>query len=950
MNSPSADYPEREARLDELIAAFLEAVEAGHPPDRDAWLAQHPDLADELRAFFANHDRMAEVGDRFRAAGPGKADPAENPTTAPTDKPVDVALGQVRSFGDYELLEEIARGGMGVVYKARQVSLDRIVALKMILAGQLADAEDVARFRREAQTAAALQHPHIVAIHEVGEHDGQHYFSMDYVAGPSLADRLRDGPLPPSQAACYIEAVARAIDYAHGRGVLHRDLKPANILLDEHGQPRVTDFGLARRIDRDQRLTATGAVVGTPSYMPPEQASGRAGRVGPASDVYALGAVLYELVTGIPPFRAVTPLDTLLLVLEAEPVAPRLLNRGIRRDLETIILKCLAKEPAKRYASAAALADDLKAFQEGRPITARRPSIPERVGIWLSRQGRTFKVAAAAVAVAAVALLIVFLIRDWHQQTGLGWVEIATPGPALRAEVLAEDGTTLVVPPFTAPTEQPLALPEGNYRVRLSAPYLLSESFRLSVRRGKAENCTADLSKRRPADPLPSCGVFDFVPRGNGHDVVNAVRDDTLNRYDGTTGRLQWSVTLGADDRPTDAAKAGGDRPTDDRPRSSFFATSWGASEKALLPWPAARLLQPCRDLDGDGVPDLVWVSSPSGKHPFAHRQRGAILLALSGKDGKFLWRFPPEGDPNPRGQAVWFHAPGKGDDVPLILTAPAEVVDARTGRSVGRFPFQQPPSPGPVAVELHDRTVRAVSVPAGRTLWEHALPDEPVWGSFVPARKPVPQNAEEPAPRGEMGWVPAYPGSGYLRGPLAIDFDGDGRREVIVPDEYGAISVLDGVSGAVRWRSTRAVSRPYGGRACLAPRDRPSCGPPDALPAPPGCWSDRTWTAMGAATCSWPTRWPTLRSCPPATPTVVMLRPWEAPTCSSATSIRVGREPSTPMCGCRHCRARRESPCGSPISPFPDFAPAKWGWASPSSYGKRCRAAGRGWSCRATR
>jgi serine/threonine-protein kinase len=274
-------------------------------------------------------------------------------------------------FGDYELLEEIARGGMGVVYRARQVSLDRVVALKMIVGGELASPADVQRFRNEAQAAAGLRHPNIVAIHEVGEHEGRHYFSMDYVAGPTLAEVVRAHPLPAERAAGYVRAVAQAVQHAHDRNILHRDLKPANVLIDADDRPRVTDFGLARRVEGDRRLTGTGQVLGTPAYMPPEQASGKHGAVGPASDVYALGAVLYELVTGRPPFQAETPLDTLLQVLESEPVPPRMLNPGVPGDLETVCLKCLHKEPRRRYPSAAALADDLGRFLRKEPVLAR---------------------------------------------------------------------------------------------------------------------------------------------------------------------------------------------------------------------------------------------------------------------------------------------------------------------------------------------------------------------------------------------------------------------------------------------------------------------------------------------------------------------------------------------------------------------------------------------------
>jgi eukaryotic-like serine/threonine-protein kinase len=294
--------------------------------------------------------------------------------------------GLGKRFGNYELLEEIGRGGMGIVWKARQVGLGRVVALKMILTGELASPDDIERFRNESRAAAALDHPNIVAVHEVGEHGGQPYFSMDFVAGRSLADVVREGPLPASRAAEYIRAVAAAVQHAHDKGILHRDLKPANILIGAEDQPRVMDFGLARPITGSAGLTGTGQVLGSPPYMPPEQASGRKGGLTPASDVYALGAVLYELLTGRPPFQAETPLDTLLLVLETEPVAPRLLNPRMLRDLETICLKCLHKDPKKRYASASALAEELGCFLRGEPIQARPVSFVERAWRWCKRK------------------------------------------------------------------------------------------------------------------------------------------------------------------------------------------------------------------------------------------------------------------------------------------------------------------------------------------------------------------------------------------------------------------------------------------------------------------------------------------------------------------------------------------------------------------------------------
>ena len=293
---------------------------------------------------------------------------------------------RIQYFGDYEILREIARGGMGVVFRARQISLNRPVAIKMILAGQLADETDIRRFHTEAEAAANLDHPGIVPIYEVGQHQGQHYFSMGYVEGQSLSHRLADGPLPSREAAGLIRRVCEAIEYAHQHGVIHRDLKPANILLDKTGNPRVTDFGLAKKIQGDSGLTGSGQIMGTPSYMPPEQAGGKRGEVGPAADVYALGATLYALVTGRPPFQAATAMDTVNQVVSDDPIPPRRLNASIPRDLETICLKCLEKGPSRRYPTAAALAADLGRYLMGEPILARPVARVERAVKWARRK------------------------------------------------------------------------------------------------------------------------------------------------------------------------------------------------------------------------------------------------------------------------------------------------------------------------------------------------------------------------------------------------------------------------------------------------------------------------------------------------------------------------------------------------------------------------------------
>jgi hypothetical protein len=282
------------------------------------------------------------------------------------------------------LLGEVGRGGMGVVYKAMDTSLDRVVAVKMVLSGNLSEPDELARFRTEATAAARLQHPHIVKVHRVGVHDGRHFYVMDFIDGPSLAHSLHDGPLPGKAAARHLVTVARAIQHAHDHGVLHRDLKPGNILLDADGQPHVTDFGLAKQMASDSGHTRTGALLGTPSYMAPEQASGSK-ELTPATDVYGLGALLYELITARPPFRGETAYDTVMQVLHNDPAPPRLLNPRIDRDLETICLKCLAKAPRDRYASAEGLARDLERYLAGESIEARSLNMLDYVGRALER-------------------------------------------------------------------------------------------------------------------------------------------------------------------------------------------------------------------------------------------------------------------------------------------------------------------------------------------------------------------------------------------------------------------------------------------------------------------------------------------------------------------------------------------------------------------------------------
>jgi serine/threonine protein kinase/formylglycine-generating enzyme required for sulfatase activity len=407
MSSTPHEPSSGEERVNEVIAAYLQAIERGGIPDQEKLLADHPDIAAELKSFFANRECFQQ------AAGELVQRPAsdtDEPTLTLDEWGVPPPKDVIRYFGDYELLEEIARGGMGVVFKARQVTLNRIVAVKMILSGLLASPEDVERFHTEAEAAAKLDHPGIVPIYEVGQHEGQHYFSMGFVDGQSLSARVAQGPLPAREAAELVRTVAEAVQYAHNKGVIHRDLKPGNVLLDQQGNPRITDFGLAKLTESHSDLTGTGQILGTPGYMPPEQAAAQAGAVGKLSDIYSLGAILYSLLTGRPPFQAANPLETLLQVQKQDPVPPERLNPNIPLDLDTIVLKCLDKAPSRRYASARALAEELQRYLAGRPILARPVGRLEYFWRWCRRE----PVIASLSAAVAVALIVGSIVSGYY--------------------------------------------------------------------------------------------------------------------------------------------------------------------------------------------------------------------------------------------------------------------------------------------------------------------------------------------------------------------------------------------------------------------------------------------------------------------------------------------------------------------------------------------------------
>ncbi|MBL9139372.1 MAG: protein kinase [Verrucomicrobiales bacterium] len=432
-------------------------------------------------------------------------------------------------LGDYLLEEQLGHGGMGVIYRARQISLDRIVAVKLLLLGRYSSVESLKRFRREAQAAASLRHPNIVSVFEVGETDGQPFLALEYVDGQSLSDVLRQGPVAPLRAAEFARVVAEAIHYAHTQGVLHRDIKPSNVLVDVFGQVRLTDFGLAKKLDGSGDMTVTGELLGSPNYLSPEQAEGRNAEVGPASDVYGVGALLYELLTGRPPFMAQSIQDTLLHIRDTDPVPPTTLNPALPPDLNTIALKCLEKAPAKRYASAHELAEDLSRFLRHEPITARPTPAWERTVKWIrrdrARAALVVTIAGSLIALTAASLWISYRIARARQETEMANRELARNLFVREwndAEHFVDDGKTTPALTWFA---RVLRRDPSNH---VAATRLLS--------------LLGDLTFSTPAAaPLVHTGAVltaDFSP--DGRSLLTASADGQVRRWDWRTEVPPW--------------------------------------------------------------------------------------------------------------------------------------------------------------------------------------------------------------------------------------------------------------------------------------------------------------------------------------------------------------------------------------------------------------------------
>ena len=433
--------PDSAAAIVGILDRYLADLQAGIAPDRGELLAAHPELAAQLEACLAGIDFV------HRAAGPAAEEPA--------------------ALGEFRIIRELGRGGMGVVYEAEQTSLRRRVALKVLRFGVGADEEAMQRFRREAETVARLHHTNIVPIFAVGCERGVHYYAMQFIEGRSLADVLDESqrtgrPLAAEDVARWGLEAAEALAHAHQRRVIHRDIKPSNLLIDAEGVVWLTDFGLAKRAD-EVTLTLSGALMGTPRYMSPEQAEAMKRPVDHRTDLYSLGASLYELATGRPVFNSSTPHGVVIQILTEEPPRPRQIRPELPRDLETIILSCLAKDPTQRYQTAQALADDLRALLEGRPIQARRVPLVERCVRYVRKRQKTL--GRGSLVVAATTLLIVGSFLGWrfYSDWRLGRVVLSTDGPPLTAQVLARSGDEPIGEPFAVGTRT--VLPPAGERV-----------------------------------------------------------------------------------------------------------------------------------------------------------------------------------------------------------------------------------------------------------------------------------------------------------------------------------------------------------------------------------------------------------------------------------------------------------------------------------------------------
>ncbi len=577
------------AEMLRILDHHMADLKAGRAVSRAELVALHPHLASQLDACLAGLEFIHG-----------------NETQTP---------GKYQRLGDFRIIREVGRGGMGAVYEAEQISLQRIVALKIMRFGSVADPEAILRFQREAETVAKFHHTNIVPIFAVGVDQGVNYYAMQLIEGQSLAQVLSERPhsIDAKQVAHWGLQASEALSHAHLRGVVHRDVKPSNLLLDAENRLWLTDFGLARKLD-NVTLSIAGAIIGTPRYMSPEQATAAVKRVDNRSDIFSLGATLYELLTGVPAFRGDTPMAVIHNILTAEPVPVRVLSPTTHRDLETIVMKCLAKEPCHRYESADDLAADLRAFSDGRSIQARRANAIERSVRWLRRQQSSVKLAAAVATVTVLATLA--SIAGWLALAASiqGSLQLSAATPPLLVEILDQAQQPLRVE--TAPMQNPVKLAAGNYQVRVSAEGELSESYDVTIQPGKDLEFSLDPDDQllwRHRDIERS---FDITPFGDGNTLINWTKAglEMWKRFPPQT----LFTTLGQASLLSSAEAPGVIWPWN---TSGSPSSVYGPFD--LRPWVAKHKL----DVNGDGQLDLI----------FAARHQ-AWIAAISGETGQVLW------------------------------------------------------------------------------------------------------------------------------------------------------------------------------------------------------------------------------------------------------------------------------------------------------------------------
>jgi hypothetical protein len=679
---------EQASRLVGVLDQYLADLKAGRAPDRAQLLADHPELAEQLEACLA--------GIEFIHAGETSHAP--------------------KQLGEFRILREIGRGGMGAVYEAEQLSLRRRVALKVLRFGTVSDPEAIQRFQREAETVARLHHTNIVPIFAVGCERGVNYYAMQFIEGRSLdlVLKQRGEPADAQIVATWGLQAADALAHAHARGVIHRDVKPSNLILDDaEGRLWLTDFGLAKRLD-DVTLSMTGALLGTPRYMSPEQAAAAHNKLDHRTDIYSLGASLYELATGKPVFSGDSPHDVISQIITAEPTPPRKHRPSLPRDLDTIMMKCLSKEPGERYESARQLADDLRAFLEGRPIAARRVSLVEQATRWVKRQRRSVALTAGAV---AITLLLVALTvagsYAWHRSR-LATAMLRTDFPPLVADLLRDGEAAL--PPVTVPTQHPVETTAGEYELRLSSDNRLSETIDVTFvpralfdQKYDLEDQTLWGDLRLDRSYRLARFASDGTPAAPPRVDVIRLTNDGLRCVWGTTGSDRWELKLR---EPTHAILkdnvrlfwpweyAGGS--DYDRGLGAFDKRPWVVSLDMGAPStnsPAPALATATGwDFNSDGASDLVLAA-----------QRQAWVLAISGRDGEPLW-VAARGEPSlhwNRGEGVVYPPLAVGD----------QNGDGKT-ELIATFVRAEPGKPA-------ERWVESLSSADGKSLWRYDLAPE---------------------------------------------------------------------------------------------------------------------------------------------------------------------------------------------------------------------------------